>query len=62
MSSARDAKKKIVNGVECGIDVEELKAEDLLMAVGRDQFIVQRGKHSFSGMVFNEARLVGVEE
>jgi hypothetical protein len=41
LSSARDAKKKIVNGVECGIDVEELKAEDLLMAVGRDQFIVQ---------------------
>jgi len=32
----------VVNGVECGGDVEETEAGDLLMADGRDQFIVER--------------------
>jgi len=32
------------------------------MADGRDQFIVQRDKQSFCGVVFTEARLVGIEK
>ena len=32
------------------------------MAEGRDQFVVQRDKESFCGMVFSEARLMGIEE
>jgi hypothetical protein len=35
-------KEAVVNGVECGGDVEETEAGDLLMADGRDQFIVER--------------------
>ena len=41
----------MVNGVECGRDVEETEVGDLLMADGRDQFIVQRGEKSFGGVV-----------
>ena len=52
----------MVNSVECGRDVEETEAGNLLMANGRDQFIVQRGEKSFGGVVFSEARLVGVEQ
>ena len=49
----------MVNGVECGRDVEETEAGDLLMADGRDKFIVQRGEQSFCTVVFSEAKLVG---
>jgi hypothetical protein len=37
-------KKAVINGVECGRDVKEAEAGDLLMADGGDQFIVQRDK------------------
>lgn len=44
----------------CG-DVEETEARYLLIADGRNQFIVglQRGKQSFYGVVFSEDRMVG---
>jgi len=32
------------------------------MADGRDQFVIQRDKQSFCGMVFSETRLVGIEK
>ena len=32
------------------------------MADGKDQFVIQRDKQSFCGMVFSEARLVGIEK
>jgi hypothetical protein len=37
-------KKAVINGVECGGDVKKTEAGDLLMADGRDQFIIQRDK------------------
>ena len=43
-------------------EMSRREAGDLLMADGRDQFIVQRGEKSFGGVVFSEARLVGVEQ
>jgi len=48
--------------VECSKNVEETQAGNLLMADGRDQFVVQRDKQSFCGMVLSEARLVGIEK
>jgi len=32
------------------------------MAGGRDQFVIQRVKQILCGMVFSEARLVGIEK
>jgi hypothetical protein len=37
-------KEAVIDGVKCGRDVKETEAGDLLMADGRDQFIVQRGE------------------
>ena len=35
---------KLEAGVECGRDVEETEAGDLLVATGKFHFIVQRGR------------------
>lgn len=35
-------KEVVINGVECGADVEVADTGDWLMADSRDQFIVQR--------------------
>ena len=49
----------MIYSVECSRDVEETEAGNLLMADGRDQFVVSRDKQSFCGIVFSEARWVG---
>lgn len=36
-----------VDGVQCVKDAEDTDADDLLVAYNENEFIVQRGKHSF---------------
>lgn len=46
------------DGVESSSDVEETEPEDFLMTDGRAQSIVQRGKQSFSRVMFDETNLM----
>jgi len=51
-------KEIVVYSVEYGGDVEKTEARYFLLAESRDKFIIQRDKHSFSGVVFSEAGFI----